>query len=110
YVVAGRDDVDAGVLQLLRASHVDALATGGVLPVRHDEIERGLASELAEDDRDGAAAGPSDDVAEERDAHGQCAVSLERVSRMTVTLICPGYVTSCSMRRAMSRARYIVWS
>src|ERR1043166_1521131 len=35
------------------------------------------------------------------------AYSVERVSRTTVTLICPGYCISSSMRFAMSRAR--IW-
>src|SRR5436190_22366095 len=109
-MVARGDHVDTGVLQLLRASDVDAFAAGGVLSVCHDEIDALVAPELTEQDGHRTAARPPHDVAEERDSHAQCAVSLERVSRITVTLICPGYVISCSMRRAMSRARNIVLS
>ena len=54
-VVAGREDVDAGVEQLLRRVRIDALPAGDVLAVGDDEVDRLLAPQRAEPRRRHAA-------------------------------------------------------
>src|SRR5207248_8313354 len=63
HVVAGRDGVDARLVELAADLVGDAEAGGGVLAVDDDEIEGELSPEPRDVLGDDGAAGPADDVA-----------------------------------------------
>ncbi len=69
-VVAGGDDVDAGVEQLFGHLGRDAETGGGVLAVANDEINLVFIPEAGQVFLNGLPAGPSNDVADHQDAHG----------------------------------------
>src|SRR5205823_2800663 len=104
--------------------------SGEVLAVGGDEIDSAFPAQRRQDLLDGQPAGLADDIADEQDpartgrprrvavrgisesrpsdrrlrVAGYFAYSTARVSRMTVTLIWPGYVSVSSILRTMSRA------
>src|SRR5262249_1226674 len=89
-VIPRRQDVDTRIPQLLGGAGVDTLAIGRVFAVGDDEVDVPVAAQARDGRSQRPPAGTPHDIPEEQQAHGQCAISLARVSRMTVTLICPG--------------------
>ena len=91
-VVAGRDDVDARVLQLLGAPGSIPLPPAAFSPLATTKSTLVASAQATQHDRDGAPPRPAHHVAEERESHGALSARCRstRVSRMTVTLICPG--------------------
>ena len=104
-VVASGDDVHPGGEDLLDHPGVDPRPARGVLPVGDDELRAEAAAQpgqaLTEDPPPRLAV----HVPHEKEAH-YLAYSMTRVSRSTVTLICPGYSISSSIFLATSRARF----
>ena len=106
-VIARREDVHASSQQITCTPRIDPDTSGRILAVGHDKIDSLIGSERREPPCNAAATGLAYHISEKRDAHDsalQRAYSLARSSRITVTLICPGYVTSLSILRATSRA------
>src|SRR4051794_20676297 len=66
-VVAERDDVGAGLEQLVGMLRRDPDAAGGVLPVHDHEVGAELRAEVAEHAADHTPAGGPDDIADEED-------------------------------------------
>ena len=109
-MVAGGNDVDTGVEQLFGHLERDAETGGGVLAVANDEIDLVFIPEAGQVFPNGLPSGSSNDVADHQDAHGVVgeapyrAYSTARVSRMTMTLIWPGYSMESWIFLVMSRA------
>src|SRR3954453_9425183 len=68
-MVVERHGVGPGHQDLVADRLGDAEAAGGVLAVDHDAIEPPALAQRRQPRRDGAAPGPSDDIAEEEEAH-----------------------------------------
>ena len=80
--------VDRQVGELVEHLGRDAEAAGGVLDVDYDVVDVPAVHQLGQESRRGLSAGLADHVADEQQLH--LANSTARVSRITVTLICPG--------------------
>ena len=65
-MIAERDGVGSGIEEFLVDRLGDAEAAGGVLAIDDDEIERPVADHARQMFRDGGAAGPADDIADEQ--------------------------------------------
>src|SRR5262249_6945448 len=103
-VIAGGQHIDAGVEEVAHTLAVDAGAACSVLTVRNHQIESFTIDEARQDRPARPAARRADNVTEEQDPHETrlcisrsraeqtryLANSLALVSRITVTLICPG--------------------
>ena len=96
----------------------EAHAAGEVLAVGGHEVDARRGAQPGRIALDGLAPRLPDDVADHQDPAGRAAragrspspyfaYSTDRVSRMTVTLIWPGYVSDSSILRTMSRARRV---
>ena len=70
-MIAERHGVGAGHQDLVADRLGDAEAAGGVLAVDDDAIEPPALAQRRQPRRDGAAPGPSDDIAEEEEAHSR---------------------------------------
>ena len=131
-VIPSRHHVDARGEDLLERFAGDPEPAGRVLPVGDREVHRKLAAKAREHLRQHPASRLSDDIPDKEDVHTRCALlyqyvgdgppdpspsrsdvagecrylaySMARVSRKTVTLICPGYWSSSSILFAISRA------
>src|SRR5690348_16086564 len=68
-MIAGRDDVDAGGIELLADLVGDAEAVRGVLAVGDNEIERQVAAQPRHMRDDDIATGPPDHVTAEKQPH-----------------------------------------
>ena len=99
-MVSARQDVDAHRQDVVGKRRGDAAAGGGVLGVDDGKIDIMRRLQVGEPSRQDAASRLADDVADEQELHR--AKPTARVSRITVTLISPGYWTSFSIRLAMS--------
>jgi hypothetical protein len=88
-VVAGGPHVHRADLELGEDLGGDAEAAGRVLDVGDHEVDPLAVDELLEVVGHRLAAGRPHDVADEQQS-GHLAYSTARVSRITVTLICPG--------------------
>ena len=86
-MVAAGGQVDRQVGELVEHLGRDAEAAGGVLDVDYD-VDVPAVHQLGQELRRGLSAGLADHVADEQQLH--LANSTARVSRITVTLICPG--------------------
>src|ERR1700745_1326401 len=90
-MVAERDGLGASVEQLLVDGFGDAKATGRILAIDDDEIERPVPDHAGEKVVDGGAAGPDDDVADEEDTQ----TYLLRKSNMSFSVSTKSSATSC---------------
>src|SRR5213594_3624145 len=108
-VIAAREHVHTRREQLPRHVRRDAEPTRGVFRVGDDTGHSAFADEPRHLPGHGLAPRLADDVADEENFHAPLpvylAMSVNRLSRMIVTLIWPGYVSSCSILRARSRDR-----
>ena len=91
-VVPAGQDVRPGAEQLLGGCRSDAHAAGRILAIDDDDVGRTLGGQLPQAVPHDLAPGSSDDVTDEQDSHDrrQTAKVTARVSRTTLTLICPG--------------------
>src|SRR5437660_1924208 len=106
-VVARGQHVGALLEHLLGHRPRHAEAAGGVLAVHHAEVDRVLLAQARQVLRQRGAPGLAEDVADHQDVHGHyLATSTARVSRITTTLMWPGYCISASMRLEMSFASW----
>src|SRR2546428_10947931 len=106
-VVARGHHVGAGGEDLARDRRPHPATARGVVAVDNASEERVMLTELREQIRDRGTARLSVDVPDHQDVHrAYFATSTARVSRMTTTLMCPGYCISASMRLVMSLASW----
>src|SRR5262249_51830651 len=96
-VVPAGDDVDARLEQLVGLHGHEPAAPGQILAVGDYAVDELLAAVLADALDDDRAAGLPDHVADCQDADFHRAYSTNRLSRITVTRISPGYVSCCSI-------------
>ena len=93
-VVAAGEDIHPLVQEEVGHLGGDADAAGGVFAVGHHQVDEIAVHRPGQEFFHRPAARGPDDIADEQDIHGltppQRAYSTDRVSRMTVTLICPG--------------------
>ena len=92
-VVAVGQDVYPGGEQLAHDLFRKAEARGAVFAVRYDEVEAAeLRAQTGNHPRRRRASGAAHNVSDEEHAHGGAyfAYSTARVSRISVTFICPG--------------------
>ena len=107
-VVAGGHHVHALLEEGPRDQRRDPEARGRVLHVDHRQVGLVLLLELGQQHLDRAPARLAEDVAHADDGErlGHLATSTARVSRITTTLMWPGYCISASMRLEMSLASW----
>lgn len=109
YVVSGRPDIDGKVIQFFKHRSGDAKASGNVLDIDGHEVHPLAINQTLEFLPEGPAARTAEHISDEKHSN-QRAYSTALVSRMTVTLICPGYVSSASTFLAKSRAIHPAFS
>ena len=92
-------DIHTGGEEFLDSRAGEAGAVGGILAVGDDHLDAAFAPHPRHHARHRLAPRFADNITDEEDFH--FAYSMTRVSRTTVTLIWPGYWSSCSILRAI---------
>ena len=89
-VIAGCHAVDRQRTELVEHRRGHAAAAGGILDVDDHRVDAVAVDQLRQQARQGAAPRLADHIADKEEAGHQRAYSIDRDSRITVTLIWPG--------------------